>query len=151
MAEVGKAGRESTRERGTSPRATDPCPAEAPTTSAAAPPPRHPGAEAPTTNRVYPLGRVEQIPVGEGRAFRVAGVSIAVFRTRSGALYATQAECPHRGGPLADGLLGGGKLVCPLHAYRFDLETGAPLGNECPALAVYRVEASAEGEVVLRV
>ena len=50
------------------------------------------------------LGPVEAIPVGEGRAFVVGGEQIAVFRLRAGAsLRATQALCPHTGGPLDDG------------------------------------------------
>lgn len=99
----------------------------------------------------YNLGRVEQIPVGEGRTFRVRGFEIAVFRTRSGALYATQARCPHKEGPLADGIIGGGKLVCPLHGYRFSLNTGEPIGNECQALMTYPVSVSETGDILLEV
>jgi len=70
------------------------------------------------------LGAVSAIPLGEGRNFEVLGEKIAVFRTRSAELFAVQASCPHRGGPLADGLLGGTTLICPLHAWRFDVSTG---------------------------
>ena len=77
------------------------------------------------------LGPIGKIPPGEGRVYSVNGENIAVFRTRSGALYATQAACPHRGGPLADGLVGGTTLICPLHAWKFDLTTGASLFGDC--------------------
>ena len=61
------------------------------------------------------IGKVTEIPQGEGRAFLVAGERIAVFHTRSGHVFATQAECPHLRGPLADGLVGGATVICPLH------------------------------------
>ena len=77
------------------------------------------------------LGSVDQIPHGEGRVFPVNGVDIAVFHTRAGQVYAVQAECPHRQGPLADGLLGGTILMCPFHARKFDLTTGIGLQGDC--------------------
>ena len=70
------------------------------------------------------LGSVDQIPMGEGRVFPVRGVEIAVFHTRAGAVYAAQAECPHRQGPLADGIIGGTIVMCPFHSRKFDLTTG---------------------------
>jgi nitrite reductase (NADH) small subunit len=95
------------------------------------------------------LGPVEAIPLGEGRSCVVNGREIAVFRTREGEVLAVQARCPHRGGPLADGLVGGGSVVCPLHAYRFDLHSGRPMGRECPALITYTVEATSDGRLLL--
>ena len=100
--------------------------------------------------REYCLGSVTQIPLGEGRAFVVAGRRIAVFRTRTGGVYATQADCPHRSGPLADGLLGGDVLVCPLHAWKFDLRTGEALFGSC-GLTTYPVRVSQTGELFLMV
>lgn len=82
------------------------------------------------------IGPLEQIPLGEGREFAISGRRIAVFRPRGGAVAATQAECPHRGGPLADGTLGMDSVVCPLHAWRFALADGEPVGGEC-AIAVH--------------
>jgi nitrite reductase (NADH) small subunit len=97
----------------------------------------------------YRLGPVEAIPPGEGRAYRVAEREVAIFRTRSGEVYATQARCPHRGAPLADGLVGGGRVLCPFHAYAFDLATGRELANGCPHLQTYPVSVTPEGEILL--
>jgi nitrite reductase (NADH) small subunit len=69
--------------------------------------------------------RVEEVPLGLGRAFRIEGLDIAIFRSRSGAVHAVDNRCPHRGGPLADGMLAGNRVVCPFHAFRYDLDTGA--------------------------
>jgi nitrite reductase (NADH) small subunit len=84
------------------------------------------------------LGPVDQISPGQGRCFLVAGREVAVFRQRDGKLFATDNRCPHRQGPLSEGLLGGGKVICPLHAHTFDLATGKG-PNEQEMLRVYAV------------
>jgi nitrite reductase (NADH) small subunit len=68
---------------------------------------------------------LDDIATGLGRAFAVGGRQLAVFRGRTGEVYAVEAECPHKGGPLADGMLVGNQVVCPLHTARFDGRTGA--------------------------
>lgn len=103
-----------------------------------------------TATERFELGPVDAIPHGEGRNFRLPdGREIAVFRARSGELFATQARCPHKGGPLADGLMGAGKVVCPFHGYAFDLTSGEPVMNSCPALTTYAVEMDGAGTLVL--
>jgi nitrite reductase (NADH) small subunit len=99
--------------------------------------------------RLVDLGPIEAIPLGEGRTCVVEGQEVAVFRTREGEVLAVQARCPHRGGPLADGLVGGGTVVCPLHAHRFNLRTGDPVGRECPSLTTYPIELTPEGRLLL--
>jgi nitrite reductase (NADH) small subunit len=92
------------------------------------------------------LGPVSAIPEGEGRTYEVDGRRLAVFRGRDGALFATQADCPHKNGPLADGLLGGSTLICPLHSLKFDLNTGKALNGEC-SLHVYPLQLTANGQL----
>ena len=70
------------------------------------------------------LGPVDQIPIGEGRAFGIAEDQIAVFRLRDGRVRALSAVCPHRGGPLADGQIDSEVVICPLHLNAFELDTG---------------------------
>jgi nitrite reductase (NADH) small subunit len=70
------------------------------------------------------LGSIEKIPVGQGRCYIVGSEEIAVFRQRDGRLFAVQNRCPHRQGPLAEGIMGAGKVICPLHSHKFDLDTG---------------------------
>ncbi len=94
------------------------------------------------------LGPLSAIPEGEGRTFAVAGQRLAVFRGRDGAVFATQAECPHRQGPLADGLLGNGTLICPLHSLKFDLRTGKALNGDC-SLQTYPLAVSAAGQLLV--
>ncbi len=80
----------------------------------------HPARE----GRAVDLGPLEAIAPGQGRAFIVRGRVIAVFRQRDGRVFATDNRCPHRGGPLADGIVGDGTVICPLHSWTIDLTTG---------------------------
>ena len=96
------------------------------------------------------LGCLAYIPPGEGRNFEVAGEKIAVFHTRSGQVFAVQAACPHKNGPLADGLIGGTTVVCPLHAWKFDLSTGEPIMGSCK-LKTYAVRVDEQERILLTV
>ncbi len=84
------------------------------------------------------LGPVDAIPIGEGRAYCFGARTLAVFRPRDGGLYALDDGCPHRAGPLADGIVGGGVVICPLHGWRFQLATGRCL-NEKASVRTYPV------------
>ena len=98
----------------------------------------------------FDLGSIDRIPPGEGQTFLVAGREIAVFRARGAdEVHATQARCPHKAGLLADGIAGDGKVICPLHSYKFDLATGTPLGNTCHSLRTYRTELTDDRRVLL--
>ncbi|MFP5362819.1 MAG: nitrite reductase small subunit NirD [Thermoleophilia bacterium] len=81
--------------------------------------------------------RVDDVPLGEGRAITLDGRRVAIFRA-TGGWYAIDAVCPHRGGPLADGIVCDRAVICPLHDRRFDLATGAALttGDAVAAHAV---------------
>lgn len=97
------------------------------------------------------VGPAERIPLGEGRNYLVGATMIAVFRTRAGEIFATQASCPHREGPLADGIVGEGHVVCPLHAFKFELRDGRAKGHDCGDLATYPVRLSDGGDVIVDV
>lgn len=88
--------------------------------------------------RQVEVGPVDAIPLGQGRAYVVGDRTVAVFRQRDGRLFATDNECPHRGGPLADGMIGDGTVICPLHGWKIDLETGRCV-SESAGVRVYHV------------
>jgi nitrite reductase (NADH) small subunit len=92
---------------------------------------------------------VDQIPLGEGRAFGIDGEQVAVFRLRDGSLRALSAVCPHRGGPIADGTIDRQVVICPLHQHAFDLETGCSTTGAGP-LGTYEVTADEDRNIVLR-
>jgi len=76
------------------------------------------------TTQIVNLGPVDDIPIGQGRCFIVRGEEIAVFRSRGGKITAIENKCPHRQGPLSEGIIDEGKVICPLHGHKFDLNTG---------------------------
>ena len=76
------------------------------------------------TTSIVNLGSIEKIALGHSRCYVVGAEEIAVFRQRDGRLFATQNRCPHKHGPLSEGVAGGGKVICPLHSHKFNLETG---------------------------
>jgi nitrite reductase (NADH) small subunit len=85
---------------------------------------------------------VEELPVGARRTVRVGGRSVVVLHLPEG-MFAVDDRCPHRGGLLSQGDLEGVHLYCPLHAWRFDVRTGAcpELPGVCVARYAVRVAA----------
>lgn len=74
----------------------------------------------------------DSIPRREGRAVTLGGRELAIFNlgpsTQLGAgdrFLAVENRCPHQGGPLADGIISGCAVVCPLHAWKVRLDTGS--------------------------
>jgi nitrite reductase (NADH) small subunit len=65
----------------------------------------------------------KNIPLREGRAIRLGNHEIAIFNLGNRFL-AIENRCPHQGGPLSDGIVSGSRVVCPLHAWKVDLEDG---------------------------
>jgi nitrite reductase (NADH) small subunit len=94
------------------------------------------------------LESIDAIPKGEGRAFAVGERKLAVFRTRNGEVFATQAHCPHKHGPLFDGLVGDCTVICPLHGKKFDLTNGSSSEAEL-ALVTYPVTVDESGRVIV--
>ncbi len=93
------------------------------------------------------VGSVDDIPKGEGRKVTLGDQVVAVFHLEDGRFLAVDHHCPHRQGPLADGLLCGTTVVCPLHGWKIDLETGSALGEEA-VLRTYPV-VFREGQIYL--
>lgn len=88
--------------------------------------------------------RVEDIPMlGARRVARPVGVEVAVFRTDGDAVFALLDRCPHKGGPLSQGIVFGTSVACPLHNWTIGLDSGcarAPDEGCTPRFAV-RVDA----------
>ncbi len=70
-----------------------------------------------------PITPAENIPLREGRAVTLGAEEIAIFNLGDKFL-AVANRCPHKGGPLADGIVSGEDVVCPLHAWKVCLSTG---------------------------
>src|SRR5437868_13550273 len=94
--------------------------------------------------------RVDDIPVlGARRVRRAAGADVAVFRTADDRVFALLDRCPHKGGPLSQGIVFGDHVACPLHNWAISLVDGEARAPDvgCATRFAVRVEA---GEVSLR-
>ena len=79
---------------------------------------------------------------GTVKEFVVNGRALCVA-TVNGAVCVLDGTCPHEGGPLGEGSIEGGKVVCPWHAYAFDVKTGA--NDEDPDVTAEVLDARVEG------
>lgn len=70
------------------------------------------------------IGALEAVPLRGARMIKTRMGCVAVFRTDAEEVFATSNTCPHKGGPLAEGIVHGQSVTCPLHNWVFDLNTG---------------------------
>lgn len=92
------------------------------------------------------VGRVEDIPQLGARVIKTPEGNIGIFRTAADEVFALRDSCPHKGGPLSQGIVHGRSVTCPLHNWRIEFETGAAVAPDegCAARYPVRVE---EGKV----
>jgi nitrite reductase (NADH) small subunit len=74
--------------------------------------------------------QLEDIPVRGARVVRTASGCIALFRTAEQEVFALDDKCPHKSGPLSQGIVHGRSVTCPLHNWVISLETGKALGAD---------------------
>jgi nitrite reductase (NADH) small subunit len=91
--------------------------------------------------------RIDDIPVlGARRVRRPAGVDVAVFRTADDRVFALLDRCPHKGGPLSQGIVFGEHVACPLHNWAISLEDGQARAPDVGCATRFAVRI--EGDVV---
>jgi nitrite reductase (NADH) small subunit len=94
------------------------------------------------------VARCHDIPLREGRALKIGNREVAVFNLGDRFL-AVENRCPHKAGPLADGIVSGAAVVCPLHAWKFSLETGQGVNSASASSCVKAFRTYVEDGVVL--
>lgn len=85
------------------------------------------------------VGTLEDIPRLGARVVASREGPVAIFRTADDRVFALKDKCPHRGGPLSQGIVHGAQVTCPLHGWNIALETGeaaAPDLGCAPVIAV---------------
>lgn len=94
-------------------------------------------------NEWIEVAHVDDIPRQGARVVRTAAGDIAVFRTVDDEVFALLDRCPHKGGPLSQGIVHGRKVACPLHDWKIALDTGLAVAPDegCAARFPVRVEA----------
>jgi nitrite reductase (NADH) small subunit len=76
------------------------------------------------------IGALSDIPVRGARVVKTTRGCIAVFRTGADEVFALDDRCPHKGGPLSEGIVHGKSVTCPLHNWVFSFETGLAQGAD---------------------
>lgn len=93
------------------------------------------------------IGTLSDIPPRGARCVKTPIGRIAVFRTAGDAVFAIDDQCPHKGGPLSQGIVHGAQVTCPLHNWVFSLETGMAQGADEGAVRTFALKR--EGETIL--
>ena len=88
------------------------------------------------------IGALEDIPRLGSRIVRTELGDIAVFRTSDDAVFALRDRCPHKGGPLSQGIVHGKRVTCPLHNWVIELQSGEAVAPDvgCATRYAVRVE-----------
>ena len=88
------------------------------------------------------IGHLDDIPPQGARVVKTPKGCLAVFRTTDDSVYALDDRCPHRGGPLSNGIVHDKSVTCPLHNWVISLETGEARGADAGKVKTYalRVE-----------
>ena len=76
------------------------------------------------------IAALEDIPRLGSRVVKTDTMNVAVFRTRDDQVFAIRDACPHKQGPLSQGIVSGTTVTCPLHNWKIDLESGCALGPD---------------------
>jgi nitrite reductase (NADH) small subunit len=96
------------------------------------------------------IAALDDIPRQGARVVKTQAGCIAIFRTADDQVFALEDRCPHKGGPLSEGIVHGTSVTCPLHAAVFDLNSGQAVGADGWQVRTYAVRAEG-GRVLLDV
>ncbi len=94
------------------------------------------------------IGHLDEVPLRGARLVKTHVGCIAVFRTAKAEVYAATNSCPHKGGPLSEGIVHGQSVTCPLHNWVFDLNTGEAQGADDGRITTYPVRLE-DGRILL--
>lgn len=90
------------------------------------------------------IGHIDDIPLRGARVVKTPVGCIALFRTAKDEVFAASDTCPHKGGPLSEGIVHGQSVTCPLHNWVFDLNSGRAQGADEGQIATYPVQLDGE-------
>lgn len=93
------------------------------------------------------VGQLSDIPRLGARCVKAGETTIAIFRTAEDQIFALEDKCPHKNGPLSNGIVHDGCVTCPLHNWVISLKTGEAQGADEGATASYPIKM--EGEFIL--
>jgi len=96
------------------------------------------------------VGPLTDVPISGARRVPTPQGDVAVFRTGDGRVFALMDRCPHKGGPLSQGIVHGDKVACPLHDWKISLVTGEAVGPDKGCVPTIPVKVVGERILVFR-
>jgi nitrite reductase (NADH) small subunit len=91
---------------------------------------------------------LQEIPRLGARVVRDTADDICVFRNGEDEVFALHDQCPHKGGPLSQGIVHGRSVTCPLHGWKIDLESGQAFAPDVGRTATFRVKVENEDVLI---
>ena len=96
------------------------------------------------------IGTLDDLPLRGSRCVQTPTGKVGIFRTADDRVFAIRNECPHKGGPLTEGIVHGHSVTCPLHNWVISLETGQAQGADEGAVETIPVRLEGERVLLLR-
>ncbi|HAD24517.1 MAG TPA: nitrite reductase (NAD(P)H) small subunit [Alphaproteobacteria bacterium] len=96
------------------------------------------------------VGTLDDIPVLGARVVRAGSGDIALFRTKADEVFALDDRCPHKDGPLSQGIVHGQAVTCPLHNWKIGLSTGQAAAPDEGCVRTYPVKLEG-GDIYLQI
>ncbi|MGO4886679.1 nitrite reductase small subunit NirD [Anaerobacillus sp. MEB173] len=100
------------------------------------------------TMKKVKVAHMSEISNGIGKAISVAGHEIALFKQKDNSIYAIQNRCPHKGAPLAEGIISGEYVFCPYHDWKIDVRDGKVQEPDNGCVTRYETEVE-NGEIYI--
>lgn len=94
------------------------------------------------------IAALSDIPKRGARVVKTSHGCVAIFRTFDDKVFAIDDACPHKKGPLSEGIVHGTKVTCPMHNWVIDLESGLAQGADQGGVATYEITVK-DGRILL--
>jgi nitrite reductase (NADH) small subunit len=101
-----------------------------------------------TRNRIK-VAKISELPIHLGKTVNIGNVEIALFRLANGDVRAIENRCPHKGGVLAEGMLSGEHVFCPMHDWKISVIDGKVQAPDTGCVTVYETEIEDEDVIVI--
>ncbi len=95
------------------------------------------------------IGNIKDIPRLGARVVKTKEGDIAIFRTADDKVFALADKCPHKNGPLSQGIVHGHTVTCPLHNWRINLADGEAIAPDEGCAGHFKIDVDVDGQLVL--
>jgi len=100
-------------------------------------------------NNWVEIGHIDEIPRLGSRVVKSGNDKIAIFRNSDDEIFALGDKCPHKGGPLSEGMISGRTVTCPLHNWKLQLDTGHAVAPDEGCTNTYPIKVE-DGQIYLQ-